>query len=655
MYALAGFFSLGASLLLVLWLKGLSQGRKGWLWLAGYGLSTLLGLYSHYLAAAVMLAGWAIFVFWWWREERVRSGGGLAAWAITQGAVLVLYLPWVWLARERLRTWPAVGEPLALGELARQALSTFSLGLTADVALARLALPLYALTLVVGFFPWRRDRWREAAGAIGVALALMVVPLGLIYVLSWRRPLYSPKFLLMAVPPFYLLLARGILFPARLVSACERSLLRPVGQVLTVLVFLTLGLAAVKSLHNYHYNPKYARDDYRGIAHYISDREAAREVILVNAPGQMDVFSYYYHGELSIYPLPRQRPLDPEATLAELERMAAGRRKVYAVLWATDESDPQRLIEGWLDAHGFKGMDRWYGNVRLVVYGLAAGEEEEAPEQACDIALGGRIRLLGFTLGAKRLIHFGEVLPVTLFWQALTEMDERYKVFVHLVDGQGKLVAQRDAEPGGGVKLTTLWRRGERVVDNYGLLVPLGTPPGEYRLIVGMYGITSGVRLPISSGEGLGQDRIPLGKVLIVRPPSFPPPEALEIQHRKNLRFGPIVLVGYDAFKRGFGHWPEEPLSPGDILELRLYWQARRKPSEDLAFSLSLKGPSEAVLLEEFRPAGPAYPPTSWETGELVRDLHYLSLPPDLPSGHYLLHLQAREGEDKVLGEIILR
>ncbi len=654
MYALAGVFSLGASLLLILWLEGLSQSRNRRLWLAGYALATLLSLYSHYLAACVMLAGWAIFAFWWWREERIRSRGALAAWAITQGAVLVLYLPWLWLARERLRTWPAVSEPLAPGELARQALSTFSLGLTADLALALLALPLYAVALVVGFFPWRRDRWREEAGGIGVALALMVVPLGLIYVLSWRRSLYSPKFLLMAVPPFYLLLARGILLPARLASACGKSLLRPVGRVVTVLAFVTLGLAAGKSLHNYYYNPKYGRDDYRGIAHYIASREASRQAILVNAPGQVDVFSYYYHGDLPVYPLPRQRPLDREATLAELEGMVAGRNKIYAVFWATDESDPERLIEGWLDAHAFKGVDRWYGNVRLVMYGLAAGAKEEGPEEVRDYILGGRIRFLGFTLRMESLAP-GEVLPVTLFWQALTEIEERYKVFVHLVDGEGKLVGQRDAEPGGGAKLTTLWRKGERVVDNYGLLVPLGTPPGEYHLIVGMYGITSGQRLPLTSGEGLGQEHMPLGQVLVVRPPSFPPPEALEIQHRKHLSFESIALIGYDAFKRGFGHQPEEPLFPGDILELRLYWQALRKPSEDQVFSRSLKGAKEAVLLEEFHPAGPLHPPSSWVRGELVRELHYLSLPRDLPPGRYLLYLHSRKGEAKALGEIILR
>ena len=50
-------------------------------------------------------------------------------------------------------------------------LGGISLGLAADAALARLALPLFALAFVVGFFPWRRDRWREEAGAIGVTLA----------------------------------------------------------------------------------------------------------------------------------------------------------------------------------------------------------------------------------------------------------------------------------------------------------------------------------------------------------------------------------------------------------------------------------------------------------------------------------------------------
>ena len=82
----------------------------------------------------------------------------------------------------------------------------------------------------------------------------------------------------------------------------------------------------------------------------------------------MKIFRYYYHGDLPVYPLPLQRPPDAAATVKELERLAAVHGRLFVVLWATDESDPARLVETWLDAHTFKSTDSWYGNVRLAMY-----------------------------------------------------------------------------------------------------------------------------------------------------------------------------------------------------------------------------------------------------------------------------------------------
>ena len=82
------------------------------------------------------------------------------------------------------------------------------------------------------------------------------------------------------------------------------------------------------------------------------------------------------------------------------------------------------------------------------------------------------------------------------------EVAEDNVAFVHLLDDEGRLIAQRDGEPVGGSRPTSTWPADDVVSDNQGLLIPEGTPPGEYRLIAGMYLADTGERLPVLDERG---------------------------------------------------------------------------------------------------------------------------------------------------------
>jgi hypothetical protein len=124
------------------------------------------------------------------------------------------------------------------------------------------------------------------------------------------------------------------------------------------------------------------------------------------------------------------------------------------------------------------------------------------------------IALLGYTLRSAAVAP-GEIIELTLFWQTAEPLDTRYKVFLHLVDDAGQIVAQRDSEPGGGLALTTTWRPGETTVDNHGILVPVGRPAGRLTLLLGLYDLTDpAVRLPVVV-DGAMIDAIPLESIQI--------------------------------------------------------------------------------------------------------------------------------------------
>jgi hypothetical protein len=104
---------------------------------------------------------------------------------------------------------------------------------------------------------------------------------------------------------------------------------------------------------------------------------------------------------------------------------------------------------------------------------------------------------------------------VTLYWQAGHELDTNYKVFVHVYDQQGDIVAQRDWLPGLGAKPTVDWEPGEVVADRHVVALGNEARPGKYPVAVGLYEEGSGERLACfgPDGERLTQDRVFLGEV----------------------------------------------------------------------------------------------------------------------------------------------
>ena len=91
----------------------------------------------------------------------------------------------------------------------------------------------------------------------------------------------------------------------------------------------------------------------------------------------------------------------------------------------------------------------------------------------------------------------GGLLPcsIPLVWRAEAETPTDYRVFVHLVDATGAIVAQSDAAPAGWTRPTTGWLPGEYVPDTHTLTLPSVLPDGPLTLRVGLYDPDTGARL----------------------------------------------------------------------------------------------------------------------------------------------------------------
>jgi hypothetical protein len=269
-----------------------------------------------------------------------------------------------------------------------------------------------------------------------------------------------------------------------------------------LLTALVLAGSAV-SLANLYGDPVFARADYRAMAARIAADDRNAGVILV-APNQWEVFTYYHHDGAPVYPLPQGQP-DPARLEPELARLAAAHERLYVLYWGEAQRDPEGVIERWLDANTFKASEEWVGDVRLAVYAVApAAEIPSTPSGATFAALDGEIITLREYTAWPTAARPGGVVGVRLVWSADAATARPYKVFLHLLAADGRLVAQRDGEPGGGSRPTTGWAAGEVVVDNHGLLLTDDLPHGEYTLRLGLYdAFDATVRLPVAGGDSL--------------------------------------------------------------------------------------------------------------------------------------------------------
>jgi 4-amino-4-deoxy-L-arabinose transferase-like glycosyltransferase len=222
------------------------------------------------------------------------------------------------------------------------------------------------------------------------------------------------------------------------------------------------------------------------------------DVLLVPDPALTDYFLNYLDAPLVWYALDAE-PLDANL-MAQL-----GSR--YSRIWlardrnaAADDAEGRRAVERYLVEHAFKLDEQQFDNWARLVQFSAAGREAEIVQPAQAL---GDMSLARAWLGIEQqlstdsqpaaepqddgqvLARPGDVLQLSLQWQAGQAPQGNYTVFVQLLDAAGQVAAQRDRWPGDGFFPTAALQAGQVITDN--LAIPLDLPPGQYRLITGLY------------------------------------------------------------------------------------------------------------------------------------------------------------------------
>jgi uncharacterized membrane protein len=493
-----------------------------------YVITTTAGLYTQYAYPFVMIAQGVCVLLWlaFARRERTRA---LLIYIAMNVVAIALFLPWLPVAVRQITSWAVAPQDYELGSAVLDAYRWLVVGRTLPLDPALVPMLTVGALAAIGLLLDARRAFQQPGTQVNeraspntglAALALLILaalPFALLFVFKLYREAYL-KFLLVCVPPLFLLAAHGIdgivevLFGWRARPGRRKSIsiiVRGLAEgALVLLVIFTLA----PSLDNLYNNPTYARDDYRGIARMVEQDARPGDAVLFNAPNQWEVFTYYHREGAPTIALP-YRP-ESEAAVEDTMQPIAGRyTRLFVLYYGERESDPDGMYERWLATHGFKAEEQWIGNIRLAVYGTRAPAQTH--ETAARFGDGGSISLLraGADLGSR---HAGDLIPIQLIWRDNADVTQRYKVFVHLGPADAPPVAQNDAEPVAGFRPTATWKAGEEIEDRRAVWIKRGTPPGTYGLYIGMVDSNTGQRLPITGFDSTAPgDRLWLGDITV--------------------------------------------------------------------------------------------------------------------------------------------
>jgi hypothetical protein len=506
-----------------------------WRYLAYVVLATA-ALYTHLYSAFILIAlnlAYAIQQIRMLVSKHPRSRWvNLLYWLCAQIAVLILFAPWLpyVAAQWRLNATYYHGA-VDWKQIVHRTLVAFSVGQTlagpwatgATVALLLLA-ALGTLSLA------RRHKGRP------VLLLLWLwalVPLLFQIALNRNLPKFAPRYLLNALPAFYLLVSAGTLWLFEIALAQSVHHRAPtikgwltIGTLLLITAWV--GGATARSLANHYLDERLYRPDLRTVAQYIQAHATPDDLIVLIGGHSYPAFAYYYEGPLPVLPMPDKllpdtgAPIDVRA-LETLDRAIAGRQNLWLVLWQAPLADPTGLITDELE-HTYHrlGIGRTFHNVSLLLFDVSPGPrlaQAASPPLAwlADFSSGDRrqMRLLGYGLD-RQTAQPGDTLYLHLYWESLDEMDHDYKVFTQIVDEQGQIVAQQDKVTGAESYPTSHWPPGTIVRDRFMLTVHPDAPPGQYTLIAGLYRPSRRMpRLPVQ-GEGANGDHVVLAEITIL-------------------------------------------------------------------------------------------------------------------------------------------
>lgn len=632
MYALTTLLALISTCLMFLWLEDrVDQPRKSSVGvLFAYLAITAATLYTHYYTMFIVLAQ-TIFVLIAYRAHSLRK-----RWLIGQGVLGILYLPWVVFTATRLAAYVGgkvsieQSHPLGPFDFLGRHLAAFAVGhLPSEWGDLYWSGLLCLALAVLGVVKGRQLVGRKAEWVYWPILVLTSLLGAFIINLVYPfNPRGFERLVLFAAPAYCILVAAGCLY------LWQKQ--RVVGGLIVVVLIAVSGV----TLWTFYATPRYADDDYRPLIDRVNRSAWSADAVLCLYPWQIGYFESYYNGQTphlksafkQDWPA---RQSDPHLLPTYLDKLMAE----YSRVWFPAHQTGGRILEtelaAYLATNYYTAVSAWANpHTRLFLFSAP----ELLSESNASYNFANRIRLSGHAVAQEPVPSDGGVVVVELDWQRISDLEEPCYVGLRLVDSTDYTWAERSAEPVGGLRPFSEWLPDEIVYDRHGLLLTADTPPGEYHVKAGIYRRSDGRGLDVLNSEGFPAGvEADLGTVQITLPPQEPALARIPIAFPAESDF-----IGADGETvRFLGHsLAGTDYTPGDVVELVLFWQPMTILSQDAAVRLQLTGAAGEIIVSQTKPVVfGLYPMEQWKAGYPVRDPQRIIIPPETPAGDYTIRI----------------
>jgi hypothetical protein len=250
-----------------------------------------------------------------------------------------------------------------------------------------------------------------------------------------------------------------------------------------------------------------------------------------------------------------------------------------------------------------------------------------SPQQKLDARLGSEIDLIGLD-AAERQVQAGDLVPLTMYYQARSDVESDLMVRFLLLDTRGNTVWTTESELVSATYPTVQWRQGELLRGIQKFFVPPHIATGRYRLAIQIVG-REGERYAVHEPKWNPWPRSRLALL------------GLEVSERQySVELPPISV----PLQVGVGEWgqllgydlDQSALSPGETLRFTLYWMANRPVTKDYkVFVHVVSQDGQMGAQSDSGPANWSRPTYTWAPGEPIIDAHQVPLRTDLPAGVY--------------------
>ncbi|MEZ4668386.1 MAG: glycosyltransferase family 39 protein [Anaerolineae bacterium] len=434
---------------------------------AFYGLSIAAMLYAHYLLAFVVLAHVAYVLV------SKRLNRQLLVQAVLASAVgLLMWLPWLptflnqVVGLKNIEAASGTSRGIAGIGVSTQATTLPTIVTLIEMATNELVW-LYALVLIIGLFHlWRHRGYR-------LALTWAVLTPAIYLLVNSLAAVYAPRFVSHALLGLALVMAAGLMVP----PAWWRRV--PV-RALAVFSFVGLNLLTFPTLIP-------ARIPYRELFQQVSDTARPGDVVLLDKAGETDPFQQFLYQMYLTPELNSAMTTDPQAALP------AQRVWFITAHWLDEDvqSDFKKIehTHPLQDVYG-QCIRKWCYLIQLL----------QAPPLEKPLVFS---EILPF-YGMDQVNISSTAISARLWWKVDNPPSLDYSIGLHLLDANGKLVAQTDGSINhfNTQDVPTSFMQPDQIYVDYRTVnLPDTLPPGTYSLSLVVYQSWDDARLILPDGS----------------------------------------------------------------------------------------------------------------------------------------------------------